>query len=399
MSLKYGHTLLSIPGPSMVPNRVLNAMHRPSPNIYEGELLDMTDTVFRDLKAVARTKKKLAMYITNGHGAWEAALVNTMSEGDTVLVLETGHFSRAWGDMAIALGLNIENINFGTTSDVDPNILEERLRADRQGQIKGVLMVQTDTASSVKNDVAAVKQVLELLGHQALLMVDCIASLGCDRFEMDEWGVDVMVAASQKGLMTPTGISLVFFGENASRRRDNLERISPYWDWKPRSDAEYFYRNFCGTAPTHHLFGLREALNILVLEEGIENAWNRHGTIASAVWAAVDAWGEDIRLNIVDPNKRSCAVTTVHTGAGVAKRLRHWCEEEAGVTLGIGLGLAPPGPEGLDSIFRIGHMGHVNVPMIIGTLGAIDAGLKSLKVRGGSGALDAATTALSRHCL
>ena len=399
MSLKYGHTLVSIPGPSILPNRVLNAMHRPSPNIYEGELVDMTNTVFRDLKVVARTKKKLAMYITNGHGVWEAALVNTMSEGDKVLVLETGHFTGAWGGMATALGLDTESINFGAASDIDPNVVEERLRADGEGHIKGVLMVQTDTASSVKNDVVAVKKVLDLLGHPALLMVDCIASLGCDPFEMDEWGVDVMVASSQKGLMTPTGVSFVYYGENAARRRDSLERVSPYWDWKPRTDPEIFYRNFCGTAPTHHLFALREALNILVLEEGIENAWNRHRIIASAVWAAVDAWGGDIRLNITDPEKRSCAVSTVRTGPGVAKRLRQWCEEEAGVTLGISLGLAPPGPEGLDAIFRIGHMGHVNVPMIMGTLGAIDAGLKALKVCGSSGALDAATTAISQSYL
>lgn len=391
-----GPTLLAIPGPSIMPERVLRAMHRPSPNIYHGDLIELTDTLWPDLKSVARTSGDLAIYIANGHGAWEAAIANTLKPGDKVIVLVTGRFGEGWAEMARRMGIVVETIDFGRRTDADPQMLEEALRADTDGAIKAVLTVQTDTASSVKNDIPALRDAIDAAGHDALFMVDCIASLGCDRFEKDAWGVDLVVSACQKGLMTPAGIAFVWFGEKAAKAR---ERTAPsaYWDWRPRANAEVFYQKFGGTAPTHHLYGLREALDILVHEEGLEACWARHAKTARAVWAALDAWGPDcLWHNIEDPTKRSNAVSAVTTRTGVAGKLRKWCEEEAGLTLGIGLGMAEPGTPEYDNFFRIGHMGHQHPPMTLGVLGTIDLALKAQGIEHGSGAVEAATIILAQ---
>ena len=394
MSLNFGRTLLAIPGPSVIPERVLNAMHRPSPNIYSGELVEMTETIYPDLRTVARTKENVAIYISNGHGAWEAALRNTLKAGDTALVLQTGRFGTNWGIMAQSHGIRTKVLDFGMQSDVDLEQVETVLHKDTSAEIRAILVVQTDTASSVKNDIRALRQVISDCGHDALFMVDCIASLGCERFEMDDWGVDVMVTGCQKGLMTPAGLSFVYFNEKAIEAQ---KRVSPgqYWDWTPRINPEIFYQKFCGTAPTHHLFGLREALNILVHEEGVEAAWRRHETIARAIWGAIDAWGSGgvFQHNISDPSKRSNAVSAIETGKGQADKIREWTEREAGVIFGIPLGFE----EEWDSHFRIGHMGHQNVPMVLGALGAIDTALKALDIPHGDAALAAAATILAGH--
>ena len=398
MSLNFGRTQLAIPGPSIIPERVLSAMHRPSPNIYHGELIDLVDTLYPDLKAVARTKHHCAIYISNGHGAWEAALDNTLNKGDTVLVLATGRFAAGWAEMARKNGFKTDILDFGNQGDADPQKLEDALRADNQRKYKAVLTVQADTASSVINDIAALRKVIDVTGHDALFMVDCIASLGCDRFEMDDWGVDVMMTGCQKGLMTPAGMSFVFFNEKAEQAHKHANP-SFYWDWALRANSEMFYQKFAGTAPTHHLYGLREALNILVHEEGIEAAWDRHETIANAIWAAVDAWGANgtMHHNITDPKKRTTAVSAINTKNGIAGKIRQWCEHEAGVTLGIGLGLAEPGSPEWDNHFRIGHMGHQNIAMVMATLGSIDTALKAQGIVHGGGALEAAAGVMAGH--
>lgn len=395
MSLNHGPKLLAIPGPSVIPERVLSAMHRPSPNIYEGELVAMTATLFPDLKKVARTSGEVAIYIANGHGAWEASLRNTLVEGDRILVVATGRFGTNWGLMAKSMGIEVEFLSFGMRRHADPAKLEEVLAADTHHEIRAVLTVQTDTASSVRNDVAAMRAAIDAANHPALFMVDCIASLGCDRFEMDDWGVDVMVAACQKGLMTPAGLSFVYFNDKAweaSRRA----KPGGNQDWTPRVRPELFYQQFGGTAPTQHLFGLRVALDMLVHEEGIEQAWARHETIARAYWAAIGAWGAGgkVATNIGDADKRSHAVTTVETGDGEAAELRKWSEEEAGLTLGIGMGFGAQGSAEYDRRFRIGHMGHQNIPMVMGVIGTIDCGLKALNIAHGEGASEAASKVL-----
>jgi len=384
MSLANGRAYLAIPGPSVIPDAVLRAMHRASPNIYEGELHDLTHSLIPDLKAVALTEQDVAIYIGNGHAAWEAALSNVLSEGDTVLVLATGRFCVGWGEMAEGLGITVQTIDFGDRADVDLAKVEDALRADKAGKIKAILAVHVDTSTSVKNDIAGLRRVLDATAHDALLMADCIASLGCDRFEMDTWGVDVMVAACQKGLMTPAGICFVYYNAKADARRP--KRVSRYWDWRARTDPEYYFQYFDGTAPTHHLYGLRTALD-MIKEEGLDNVFARHKAIASTVWAAFDCWSTEgpLALNIEDPAKRSHAVTSATAGSPNADALRQWCEHQAGLTLGIGLGRTPA-----DAFFRIGHMGHVNAHMIMGVLGTMEAGLTALRIPHGKGALEAA---------
>ncbi|MDV7144507.1 aminotransferase class V-fold PLP-dependent enzyme [Tropicimonas sp. TH_r6] len=397
MTLSRGSHYLAIPGPSVMPDEVLRAMHRPAPNIYTGELHDIVDTIIPDLKRVAGTQHDVAIYICNGHGAWEAALTNVFRRGDKVLALATGTFTHGWADKAEQLGIAPVRLDFGRRDAIDLARVEAVLTEDAGHEIKALLCVQVDTASSVKNDIKGVRAVLDRVGHPALLMVDCIACLGVDEFHMDDWGVDVMVTGSQKGLMTPPGLGFVYFSPKADAARDRADLVTGYWDWRPRVNAEAFYQYFCGTAPTHHLYGLRVALD-LMLDEGMEKIWERHAALAKAVWAAFDAWGAGgpLELNIADPAMRSNAVTAVRAGRENGTRLRDWVSAHAGVTLGIGLGMGTDEDPASDGFFRVGHMGHVNAQMVMGALGAIDIGLKAVKIPHGPGALEAASTVLSR---
>jgi alanine-glyoxylate transaminase/serine-glyoxylate transaminase/serine-pyruvate transaminase len=397
MSLANGRHYLAIPGPSVMPDRVLQAMHRPAPNIYTGELVDMVASLVPDLKAVARTEGNVAMYIANGHGAWEASLVNILSRGDRILVLGTGRFCLGWGEMAAALGVDCQVLDFGTQSDIDMARVAEALAADPEHRIKAVLAVQVDTSTSVKNDIPALRRTLDAAGHPALLCVDCIACLACDAFEMDEWGVDVMVTGSQKGLMTPPGLGFVFFTEKADRAREHANLVTPYWDWRPRVNPAEFYRYFNGTAPTHHIYGLRVALDMIVKEEGLEAVLHRHGVLARAVWAALEVWAQagPVRPNIADRARRSHSVTTVNFGPGNGQRMRDWMTETAGVTLGIPLGgIAAPGTDPADYL-RIGHMGHVNAHMVLGVLASLQAGMTALGIPHGATGVEAAARVIA----
>lgn len=393
MPIKSGRHFLSIPGPSVMPDRVLNAMHRGAPNIYEGALVDMMPALYADLRQVAGAMDaRLAVYVANGHGAWEAAVSNTLSKGDRVLVLDCGRFAEGWGQTARAMGVEAEIVHTGDRGAVPPAELERRLREDTDHAYKAVLLVQVDTASSAVNDIPALRGAIDAAGHPALFMVDCIACLGSVPFEFDAWGVDVMVAASQKGLMTPPGVSFCFVSEKAWAHRGDL--TTAYWDWRLRAEPEMFYQRFGGTAPTHHLYGLREALDMLVNEEGVETAWARHRWLAGAVRAAVEAWGRGgteergVEFNVSDPAARSDVVTTVLTRGFDPQALRRLCEEEMGVTLGTGLGRFA------GSSFRIAHMGWLNPPMILGALGAVEAALARLDVPHGPG-LTAAAQAIA----
>ncbi len=394
--LSQGRSYLAIPGPSVMPDAVLSAMHRAAPNIYAGELPDMMPRLMDDLRAVARTQHNAAIYIANGHGAWEAALANVIAPGDRVLLPATGRFGFGWGDMATGLGAQIDLIDFGKRAPIDVAQVSEALLADKSHEIKAVLAVHVDTSTSVRNDIAGLRAALDDAGHPALLMVDCIASLACDVFEMDAWGVDVMVTASQKGLMVPPGLGFVFFSERAQAARSRMTRVSRYWDWGPRADPQIFAQHFGGTAPTHHLYGLRASLD-MIHAEGIENVWHRHGVLARAIWAACDVWGQGgpLEMNVADPSHRSHAVTALRLGAPHATRLRDWVEQNLGLTLGIGLGMAEPGDDAWHGFFRLGHMGHVNGHMIMGLLGGIEAGMRALDIPRGTGALEAAAAVIS----
>ncbi|TNC51831.1 aminotransferase class V-fold PLP-dependent enzyme [Rubellimicrobium rubrum] len=384
--LAQGRPYLAIPGPSVVPDRVLRAMHRASPDIYEGEIVEMTHGLIPSLRQVARTSGAATIYIGNGHAAWEASLSNVLSRGDKVLVPICGHFGRGWAGIARGLGAEVEVIDFGPSSAIDPARVEAALRADRDGRIKAVLAVHVDTSTSVRSDIAGVRAALDAAGHPALLMADCVASLGCDRFEMDAWGVDVTIAASQKGLMCPPGLCFVWFNAKAAEARNGADCVTPYWDWRGRAEPAAFWQYWFGTAPAQALYGLREALD-MIEEEGLEQVWARHDRLARAVWAACEAWEQDgpLGLNVPDPDDRSRAITALQLGPGQADALRGWVKRTTGVTLGIGLGREPA-----DAFFRIGHMGHVNAHMVLGVLGAIEAGLGALNIARGPGALEAA---------
>jgi alanine-glyoxylate transaminase/serine-glyoxylate transaminase/serine-pyruvate transaminase len=395
-NLSHGRSYLAIPGPSVMPDAVLRAMHRGAPNIYAGELPDMMPGLVADLCRVARTTQNLAIYIGNGHAAWEAALSNAIAQGDRILVASTGRFAHGWAEMARGVGGNPEIIEFGPKSPIDAQRIEDCLRADKAHEIKAVMAVHVDTSTSILSDIMALRRAMDAAGHPALLMVDCIASLGCDVFEMDSWGVDVMVAASQKGLMVPPGMGFVFFSDKAASVRRSMGRVSAYWDWEPRANPAEFYQYWCGTAPTHHLYGLRAALD-LIHEETIEQVWARHAHLARAIWAACETWSEQgsLRLNVPIAQHRSTAVTALAMDAPLATRLRTWCEQEMGLTLGIGLGWAAPNDPAWHGHFRLGHMGHVSGTMILGLLSSIEAGFLALDIPHGAGGAAVAARAMA----
>jgi alanine-glyoxylate transaminase/serine-glyoxylate transaminase/serine-pyruvate transaminase len=398
VNLSHGRPYLAIPGPSVVPDRIQRTMHRAAPNIYEGELYTLTASLWPDLRALAGTAQNVACYIGNGHGLWEAANTNLFSRGDKVLVLASGVFGLGWANVAQALGVDVEVMDFGRSSGPDMARVEARLRADIGGQIVAVLTTHVDTATSARTDVAALRAAMDRAGHPALLAVDCIASMGCDEFRMDDWGVDVAFAASQKGLMLPPGIGFVWFSEKARAVGRKADLRTPYWDWTPRADGPEFWQYWHGTAPTHHLYGLREALTMLVHEEGLPNVWARHETLARTVWAAFVAWGQGhdrIALNIDDPASRARAVTSARMGAPDGQALRQWCEGRAGVTLGIGLGMATADDPQSAGFLRVAHMGHVNAHMTLGVLAVMEAGMQALSIPHGAGALEAATAVVA----
>lgn len=388
-----GRTYLAIPGPSVVPDRVLNAMHRASPNIYEGEVVEMMDKLIADLKRVAVTRQHAVIYIANGHGAWEAANANLFSRGEKALSVATGTFGLGWANAAARMGVDVDLLDCGKSGPADPALIAEKLRADRSHAIKVVMVSHVDTASSAKNDITALRRAIDEAGHPALLAVDAVASLGCDELRMDEWGVDVVLGASQKGLMMPPGLAFLWFSEKARQACATSDLKTPYWDWEPRTVGAEFWQYFGGTAPTQHLFGMREALAMILDEEGLEKVWARHARLARAVWAAIDTWGADnpdIGLNIANPAGRGHSVTAARIANGGAVKLRRWLEVEAGVTLGIGLGMAQSHEPAYGDYFRIGHMGHVNAHMVLGVLASMEAGMQALGIRHGTGGIEAA---------
>jgi alanine-glyoxylate transaminase / serine-glyoxylate transaminase / serine-pyruvate transaminase len=388
MTLANGRELLCIPGPTTVPDRVLSAMHRPAIDIYSGALIEVTESCLRDLRTVFRTGGRIYLYAANGHGAWEAALTNVLSAGDRVLVLESGRFATGWGEMGRPLGLGIELLPGGWRRAVDPAAVAERLAADRERRIKAVLVVQVDTASGVVNDIPAIRRAMDEAGHPALLMVDAIASLATMPFEMDAWGVDVALTGSQKGLMTPPGLSFVAAGARAVEAHRSAGLRTRYWDWTEREGPEH-YQKYCGTPPEHLMFGLREALD-MIAEEGLDNVVRRHRLLAAAVRAAVGVWAEGgvVDFNIERPEERADSVTTVLLSGCDPAHLLEVCRTRMGVVLGIGIG-------GLgDRAFRIAHMGHVNAPMILGALGAVETALQALGIPHGRGGVQAAVDSL-----
>jgi alanine-glyoxylate transaminase / serine-glyoxylate transaminase / serine-pyruvate transaminase len=385
MVVRAGREFLAIPGPTTMPDEVLQAMHRPALDIYSEEMVELTESLLRDLSNLFATKGRSYIYIANGHGAWEAVLSNVLSRGDKVLVLESGRFAIGWGNAAAAMGAEVEVLRGDWRRAIRPIEVEARLRQDREHRIKAILAAQVDTASGVYNDIEAIGRAIKAAGHPALFMVDAVASLGCMPFEMDAWGIDVAMSGSQKGLMTPPGLGFVAANERAREVHKTAGLRTPYWDWTERDGAEH-YRKYAGTAPIHLLFALRRAIDMLFAEK-LENVFLRHRLLGEAVRRAVAVWaeGQVLGFNIAEAAERSNTVTTVLMGGGHdAAALHQYAKEKCGVVLGVGIG------ELQNQAFRIAHMGHVNAPMILGTLGVIEVGLKALDIPHGKGGVEAA---------
>jgi alanine-glyoxylate transaminase/serine-glyoxylate transaminase/serine-pyruvate transaminase len=385
MTVRAGREFLAIPGPTNMPDEVLRAMHRPALDIYSDQMINLTDSLLKDLSKLFSTKGKSYIYIANGHGAWEAVLSNVLSRGDKVLVLESGRFAIGWGNAASAMGAEVEVLKGDWRRAIRPEEVAARLAADKEHSIKAILCVQVDTASGAYNDIEAIGKAVKASGHPALFIVDTVASLGCMPFEMDKWGIDVAMSGSQKGLMTPPGLGFVAANERAQAVHKKADMRTPYWDWTEREGAEH-YRKYAGTAPIHLLFALRQAIDMLI-EEGLDNVFERHRLLAEAVRRAVAVWaeGQVLGFNITDANERSNTVTTVlMSGDHDPAALHRYCKEKCGVVLGVGIG------DLQGQAFRIAHMGHVNAPMILGTLGVIEVGLNALNIPHGKGGTEAA---------
>lgn len=387
MSVRAGREFLAIPGPTTVPDEVLRAMHRPAVDIYSGPLLALTDGLLRDIARVFNTTGRAYIYISNGHGAWEASLTNVLSKGDRVLVLESGRFAIGWGEGARRMGCDVEVLKGGPRRAVRPAEVEARLKADKANggkTIKAVLVAQVDTASGVVNDIAAIGQAIRAAGHDALLMVDAVASLGCMPFEMDAWGVDVAMSGSQKGMMTPPGLGFVVANDRAREIHKTAGLRTPYWDWTDR-EGDQHYQKYAGTPPEHLLFGVRQALD-LIFEEGLENVFLRHRLLAEAVRRAVGVWaeGQAIGFNIIEASERADSITCVQVNGHDPEALRAYTNQKCGVILGQGIG------ELSGKAFRVAHMGHVNAPMILGTLSVIEMALGALSIPHAKGGAQAA---------
>ena len=386
MGTQTGRHFLQIPGPTNVPDRILRAMSRPTIDHRGPEFGRMAREVIEGLQQVFKTSGAVVIYPSSGTGAWEAALVNTLSPGDTVLMFETGHFATLWRNMAARLGLRVEFVPGDWRHGVDPEVVEAKLAEDRGRAIKAVAMVHNETSTGVTSGVAEVRRRMDKIGHPALLMVDTISSLASMDYRHDEWGVDVTVGCSQKGLMLPPGLGLNAVSEKALAASQSARLGRSYWDWEPMiKDSKAGF--FPYTPATNLLYGLREAIRMLV-EEGLENVFARHDRHAEATRRAVKAWGLDLVCR--NPAEYSSSLTAVMMPDGHdADALRKVILERFDLSLGTGLGKLK------GRAFRIGHLGDFNDLMLAGTLSGVEMGLVIAGVPFSRGGIAAALDFLS----
>ena len=388
MTLANGRPLLAMPGPTNIPDRVLQAMMRPAEELSSHSIVGLTESILADLKRVFRTQGETFVYAANGHGGWEAALTNVLSRGDKVLVLASGRFAIGWGEMAGFMGADVEILAGSWRAAVDPAAVEARLRADSRHEIKAVVVVQIDTASGVVNDIPAIRRAIDAAGHPALFMVDGVASVGCMPFEMDAWNIDVAMSASQKGLMSSPGLAFVAANEKALAAHARADMRTGYWDWTGRMNV-LAYMKHCGTAPEHLLFGQRAALD-MIFDEGLEAIWRRHAVLARATHAAVETWanGQALAFSVLDASQRAPSVTTILTNGVEPSVITDFARDTCGVSLGLGIG------EYTGKAFRIAHMGHFSAATLLGTLGAVELALQAKGIPHGTGGVAAAVASL-----
>jgi len=391
-----GRHFLQIPGPTNTPDRVLRAMAQPTIDHRGAAFGLLGREVLEGLKGLFRTSGPVVIYPASGSGAWEAALVNTLSPGDPVLAFDIGEFARSWAEVARRLGLDVEMMPGTWRCGVDPEALEARLRDDAGHRLRAVLVVHNETSTGVTSRLPEIRRAIDRAGHPALLLVDAVSSLGSIELCHDEWGLDVTLSGSQKGLMLPPGLSFNAISEKALTASRAARLPRSYWAWEPMlaPNAAGF---FPYTPATNMLFGLREALAMLN-EEGLERVFERHRRLASAARAAVRAWGLDIACERAD--ECSPVVTTVLMPAFAkatagepeghdADRFRSIVLERFNMSLGAGLGRLK------GRAFRIGHLGDFNDLMLMGTLCGVEMGLRLADVTFQRGGVDAALTMLS----
>jgi alanine-glyoxylate transaminase / serine-glyoxylate transaminase / serine-pyruvate transaminase len=380
-----GKHFLQIPGPTNVPDRVLRATDMPTIDHRGPEFARLGRDVLAGCAAVFRTKNPVVIYPSSGTGAWEAAIVNTLSPGDKVLLAETGHFAALWQGLAKKFKLDVEVLPGDWRRGAQPGEIETRLAADRQHRIKAVMVVHNETSTGVTSRIAEIRRAVDDAKHPALLLVDTISSLGSIEYEHDAWGVDVTVACSQKGLMLPPGLGFNAVSEKALAAAKTSEMSRSYWDWH-----EIIQQNQNGswpyTPPTNLLYGLKEAIKML-MEEGLDNVFDRHQKLAAATRAAVRAW--DLEILCQDPQEYSPILTAVVMPAGHdADHFRDVVLKNFDMSLGAGLSKLK------GKVFRIGHLGHFNQLMLMGTLSGVEMALDLAQVPHRSGGVLAAMEVL-----
>jgi alanine-glyoxylate transaminase/serine-glyoxylate transaminase/serine-pyruvate transaminase len=366
MSSRRGRHFLQIPGPTNVPDRVLRAIDLPTIDHRGPEFARLGREVLEGLKQIFRTRQSVVIYAASGTGAWEAALANTLCPGDRVLMAETGHFATLWMKLATRLGLQVEFLPGDWRHGADAAAIEDRLAADKARSIKAVCVVHNETSTGVTSRIATIRKAIDRAGHPALFMVDTISSLASMDYRQDEWGVDVTVAGSQKGLMLPPGLSFNGVSEKALAASKAATLPRSYWSWEEMlaSNREGF---FPYTPATNLLYGLREAIAML-LEEGLDNVFARHARLAEATRRAVRGWGLEILC--ADPEEYSNSLTAVLLPPGHdADKVRRIILERFDMSLGTGLGKLA------EKVFRIGHLGDFNELMLAGTLCGVEMGL------------------------
>jgi alanine-glyoxylate transaminase / serine-glyoxylate transaminase / serine-pyruvate transaminase len=367
MSSRSGRHFLQIPGPTNVPERVLRAIDRPTIDHRSAEFARLGHEVLEGLKQIFKTRQPVIIYAASGTGAWEAALANTLSSGDRVLMVETGHFATLWMKMAGKLGLQTDFIAGDWRHGVQAAVIEQKLREDTQHAIKAVCVVHNETSTGVTSNISRVRAAIDHARHPALFMVDTISSLASIDYRHDEWGVDVTVGGSQKGLMLPPGLSFNAVSEKALAASHSARLARSYWSWE---EMLAHNRNgfFPYTPATNLLYGLREAIAML-LEEGLEKVFARHSRLAEATRRAVRAW--DLDIVCADPEEYSATLTALLLPAGHdADRVRALILEHFDLSLGTGLGKLA------GRVFRIGHLGYFNELMLAGTLCGVEMGLE-----------------------
>jgi alanine-glyoxylate transaminase/serine-glyoxylate transaminase/serine-pyruvate transaminase len=385
MALHTGRHFLQIPGPTNVPDRVLRAMDMPTMDHRGPEFAELGLDVLAGTQRVFRTRQPVIIYPSSGTGAWEAAIVNTLSPGDKVLMAETGQFAVLWRGIAEKFKLEVDFLPGDWRRGADLELIEARLAADRSHQIKAVCVVHNETSTGCVTHPLEVRKALDRTNHPALLLVDTISGLGSVEYEHDAWGVDVTVAGSQKGLMLPPGLGFNAISEKALKVAKASPSMRSYWDWE-----DVIAINKIGTWPytpaTNLLFGLKEAIAMLE-EEGLENVWTRHKRHSAATRAAVKAWGLDTQC--ADPHAHSPALTGVVVPDGHdADNFRKVVLENFDMSLGTGLNRIK------GKVFRIGHLGHFNDLMLMGTLAGVEMGLDLAKVPHRAGGVQAAMEVL-----